>query len=448
MISAPKPLLYLPVETAARELDAKLLLMLHALREGFDVILGNRQLLNRKIHRFPTGLYLIHNIHRGSRRMARLLKRLGHVLLAWDEEGLVWLNEQTYARRRVDLQTVEQVTTVFAWGREHAQALVQAGVPAEKILEAGNPRADLLRPPFRAIYKKKAKKLRRRYGDFILINSSFGWLNYAQARKQQSPEDHLREIAARSGHDLETLRLKHRLFQAFGELVPALAQRYPDRTVIIRPHPSEDDRAWADLARTHENVHVVRDSDLIPWLMACGTMIHNGCTTAVEYALLDRTPISFQPVTDANHDMPQPMRVSIPASSVEEAVQLAGREKLEPPAGWRPLLEMVSGLAEGRLSAAVVASELARQRRRPQPSPLASRGWSALRAAEKAALSLWPYSTSNPRYIAQKFPPMDMSALQDHIMPLCEVLDMDPPQAKVLGDRIFLLQSDGQPATR
>jgi len=442
MASIQKPLLYLPVETAARELDAKLLLALYAIREGFDVILGNRQLLNRKIHHFPTGLYLLHNIHRGNRRMAGLLKRLGHTLFAWDEEGLVWLDEPTYARRRVDLQTAEQAITIFAWGAEHASALMHAGVPPEKILKTGNPRADLLRPPLRTIYEAEAELLRRRYGDFILINSSFGWLNYAQAHKQQSLERHLQEIAARSGHMLETLRLKHRLFQAFRELVPILAREYPERNIIIRPHPSEDTQAWSDLAHSHENIHVMRDSSLIPWLLACTAMIHNGCTTAVEYALLDKVPISFQPVTDARHDMPQPMRVSIPAASIEEAIRLVSQKNLELPASRAALLKMVSGLTDNKTSAAAVTSTLARWQKMPRTSPLMGRTWNALRAAEKSIISIWPHSTSNPHYINQKFPPMNLVALQKRMTLLCKALDMQLPQITVLKDRIFLLQSN------
>ena len=177
----------MPVETAARELDAKLLLALHAVDRGMPVVVGNRALMNQVLHRFPPGIYLSHNFDRRRRRILRIADLLGHRVVAWDEEGLVWIDGESYRARRAAPATLSHVDTVYAWGPAHAEALKPATDNAGvDVVATGNPRADLLGPKLRDLYAAPTAQLTQRYGDFILINSNFGWLNYAPWWRQSA----------------------------------------------------------------------------------------------------------------------------------------------------------------------------------------------------------------------------------------------------------------------
>jgi surface carbohydrate biosynthesis protein len=117
------PHLILPVETAARELDAKLLVALFAADRGMKVTLGNKALLNLRIGSLQPGVYLSHNFNAGRDRIISIAKQLGHQVVAWDEEGLVWINEESYRRRRADENALRNLEEIFLWGDEQAEAL-------------------------------------------------------------------------------------------------------------------------------------------------------------------------------------------------------------------------------------------------------------------------------------------------------------------------------------
>ncbi len=434
--------LYIPVETAARELDAKLLLALHALRQGMQVVIGSHTRLNAMIHRMPRGLYLLHTFNRPRRRIARIVTAAGHRVAAWDEEGLVWLSEEVYAKRRVDHEVLRHVSRIYAWGTQHAEALRQAGVRNDIIRILGNPRADLLRPGLRDMHAEAARRLKKQYGDFILINSNFGWLNYAlMPRKGTGPEARLKALAERSGHPLDYLHYRQAVFDAFLELLPVLSKAFPDRTIIVRPHPSESPEAWKAIADKLPNVKVVYDSDLIAWLMAAGAMIHNGCTTAVEYALLDKVPISFEPVRDKRYDSPQPRQVSIIAQTPEEICNLirngGGAAHVR-----AALHHMVAGLDAQQMSSASIAAEL--KELAPAPDRPSLWGWPSgtLRSWEKRLMAFNTRSSSHHAYLDKKFPEMTKTELERRLESLSSLLlpENRLPHITRISDRVFRLE--------
>jgi surface carbohydrate biosynthesis protein len=115
-MSLPCQHLFLPVETAARELDAKLLLALFASHSGMVVTIGNKALINLRIGSLEPGIYLSHNFNAGRDRI--IARDLGHRIVAWDEEGLVWINEEIYRRRRVNPSALAKLGMLLLWGEE------------------------------------------------------------------------------------------------------------------------------------------------------------------------------------------------------------------------------------------------------------------------------------------------------------------------------------------
>ncbi|WP_374376543.1 hypothetical protein, partial [Dongia sp.] len=84
-------LLYMPMEIASRELDSRLLLATLALARGFEVVLGQKWLIERNVDDMPPGIYLSKTLtQRDARTMARA-KEKGYLIAAIEEEvpGLV-----------------------------------------------------------------------------------------------------------------------------------------------------------------------------------------------------------------------------------------------------------------------------------------------------------------------------------------------------------------------
>ncbi len=318
--------LIIPSENRTREFDAKLLTACCAVEAGYRVIVGSRHDIHLSIDRLPRSTYVGKDLRASSALMTRILTRLGHRIVAWDEEGLVYHTRDHYLAARVHAPVLHACKLLFAWGRDNAETWRNAaqydGTP---IKEVGNPRIDLLRPELLGLHQAHVETLRRQFGNYILVNSNFGGVNHVLSDAEKTVFDRLR-CAKASAYHREVLQHRRILFAQFLESVPALAQAFPGTAIVVRPHPSENPQPWQELARSNGNVHVRHEGGIVPWLLGARAIVHNGCTTAIEGAILGRRVISYQPVVSGLYDIPLPNSLSEVATDLDELV-----EKLQRP---------------------------------------------------------------------------------------------------------------------
>jgi len=307
--------LIIPVESQVRELDAKILLSCVAAENGFRVIMGSRAFIHFQIADMPRGVYVAKSMRSLSASMFSILRKLGHEIVAWEEEALVHPPADTYFTLRLSPKTVKNVAHVFAWGQENSDLMRQyPELPSElPIHVTGNPRGDMLRAEMRPYFAAEVEKLRQRYGNFILINTNFSDVNpfipaiglfvptaddpqKAGTKRGQAGVGMSRQFA-------EGLwRHKQAILESFKQLIPALEQVFPNLTIVIRPHPSENLRVYNEIAANSNHVHVTNEGNVIPWLIAAKCMIHNGCTTGLEAYALGLPTISYLATLNEYYD--------------------------------------------------------------------------------------------------------------------------------------------------
>ena len=296
--------LIIPVETQVREMDAKILLSCVAAERGFPVIMGSRAFIHYQVASFPRGVYLAKSLRTLSIRMFKILRQLGHEIVAWDEESLVRWPDPEYYRQRLSPITMGQTAHLLAWGPDNARVFrAYPGYHDTPIHITGNPRIDLMRPELREYYQPQVAALRERYGDFVLVNTNFGLVNHffselgylKKAAESKKP-------GAAHPYDEGKGRHKLSLFNYFQELLPSLCAAVSDHTVVLRPHPSENQEVWKRIAESCPNLRVINEGNIIPWLMAAKAVVANGCTSLVESAVLDTPAVAYQPVTSEEFD--------------------------------------------------------------------------------------------------------------------------------------------------
>jgi surface carbohydrate biosynthesis protein len=305
--------LIVPVESQVRELDAKLLLACAAPERGFPVVIGSRAFVHYDITAMPRGVYLAKSMRSLSNRMFEILRQLGHEIVAWDEEALVRFPQEDYYRRRLSPKALGLVSHLLAWGEDDAEIIREfPAYPGTSIHVTGNARIDLMRPDVRAYFDAEVADIRRRFGQFVMINTNFGYvnafassLNLIQDAKKPgaAPVEGKNTLGMTSEFARGLAAHKQALFEHFRKLVPALAKALPDHTIVLRPHPAEGHETWKEAASGCKNVHVVNEKSVIPWLLATTALVHNGCTTAVEAAVL---PIRTS--RERRSDLPRPLR--------------------------------------------------------------------------------------------------------------------------------------------
>ena len=310
-----KPTLLIPVELQVREFEPKLLLACVAAKRGFPSVIGPRREMHFRIPAFPKSIYLSKSTTNASKNVFRHLKRLGDKVVAWDEEALVSLPPKLYYRHRLSPASIQHVSHLFAWGEENANLWrhypeLPVGIP---IHITGNPRGDLLRPELRGYYEDDVQKLKQAYGNFILINSNFNLINaYHQDMNliMPSPNPGGAPILSRRSKSLGLSReyaegftaYKQAILKDFEELVPFLDRAFPEFTIVVRPHPAENQEVYKKVAADCEHVRVINEGNVVPWLLASKALIHNGCTTGIEAYALGVPAVAYRARTHEEFD--------------------------------------------------------------------------------------------------------------------------------------------------
>jgi surface carbohydrate biosynthesis protein len=436
--------LLLPVVIGKRELDGNLLLGVIAAEAGYRVLIGLRHSIDNT-PRYGEALYLAKNV-RQNFVMDRPMSQ-GHAIVAMDEEGLVRFPAHVQTVR-YQARSMSLPRLLFAWGADNAdywrRSPFYTGTP---ILLTGNPRADLLRPELRDFYRKDADAIRQEFGSFVLLNTNFSLVNHFRPRHRsfRSPG-----FARRDFRTVWTGLAAHKraLLQSFVDLVPRLAHAVAPHRLVIRPHPSENAAMWHEAASSAGNVVVVHRGAVVPWLMASAAVLHNGCTSAVETALLGRTPYAYRPVSSPEFDLELPNAVSRSFDRADDliAAVAAGLAACQDRTAGSPPrevlarhVESLSGpLASERILAALRdANGLLEERRAP---PFRSRVVSLGSVMLDAVIS----RTTERRYNAHIFPDLDRSTITKRIATIMQLLGKTYRlRLDVLSNDVLQLQVEG-----
>ena len=313
-IKDAKASLIIPVENQVRELDPKLLLACIAARRGFSVIIGSHRDVDFRIASFPRGLYLNKSMTSRNLKMFRIMHGIGHEILTWDEEALVHLPTETYYSRRLDPVAIRYISHLFAWGENNAELWRQyPDLPKDMPIHVtGNPRNDLLRPELRPFYQTEVANLQAAYGNFILVNTNFNHVNaYFPAQNLFRPVSKDGEVpqfgkaaVGMSREYAEGLRdHKQSILDAFKEMIPQLEKQLPGHQIVVRPHPTENQEVYKNIAARCKQVHVTNEGNVVPWLLASKAVIHNGCTTGVEAYMMGVPAVSYRAKINETYDL-------------------------------------------------------------------------------------------------------------------------------------------------
>lgn len=290
---------YIPVEVKQRAFTAKLLLACNLVREGFDVVIGDHGPVREMALNDRYGVYIEKDFFYLRSESMKKMKENGFLLYAYDEEGLVYLQDQLYIDERTHEDMISICDKAFTWGGAQDELLKRA-YPwlADRFMQVGNPRLDLITNNYmERIYRREIAEIKQ-LGRFLLVNSNFTTID--------SPEEDAKlvtKIVVQHGKEdrfsqytellLNYFLNDRRIFESLTEAIAFLAEK-TDLKIVIRTHPAEDNKKWGKLSRM-KNVIVSSEFDVNPWLYCCEAVIHHGCTTGIEGYLVGKPIIAYSP---------------------------------------------------------------------------------------------------------------------------------------------------------
>ena len=322
----PAPYLYMPMEIASRELDSRLLIALFAVQAGLEVVIGQKWLLQKNARAMPKGYWIFKTLTPGDAKQMQRIQKLGHAIAAIDEE-MPGLGDGSQRLRWVDPRSVNATEAIFCLGRQHVAAMERSYPDhAHKLITTGNPRWDFLRPELRGIYAADAAAITRDYGRFLLVNTNIGLVNSAK----NSPEGLIRALTGdgRINLDLPEDRafvtdlqaFERANFAAAAPLVRRLSEAFPDRQIVLRPHPTEKLEPYQTALAGVPRAHIVREGPAAAWLSAADLLIHTSCTTATEAFALGKPAICYQTIPSPLHSYFLSSALSAIARSEDEVI--------------------------------------------------------------------------------------------------------------------------------
>jgi len=460
--------LIIPVENQVRELDPKLLLACVAARRGFTCILGSHRIVDFRIASFPPSLYLNKSFTVMNLKMFKIMRKLGHQIVTWDEEALVHLPAAMYYSRRLSPLSLKYVSHLFAWGEDNAELWRQyPEMPKDMPIHiTGNPRGDLLRPEISPFYEDSAKLIRRAHGSFILVNTNFNHVNAfypsqnlfkplktpgAEPRFGKAARGMTREFAeALRGH-------KQTIFNHFKKLIPELEKKFPDFNIIVRPHPTENQEIYHRIAAQCKRVKVTNEGNVVPWLMATKALIHNGCTTGVEAYAMRVPAISYRAAINEEIDQGfyrLPNRLSHQCFNFEELVEtlekvLFVKMRASDEGDRQTLFNRCLAAQDGPLACermVDVLEEVARDQsgfpRPAAPYRLAGHSLANGRRLIKWFKSFVPGSHAPPEFHRHRYPGISLEELRQRISLFQKVLnDSTALKTEQMYDQVFRISA-------
>lgn len=313
-----KAVILMPIETSSRELMGKVMLAHRFAGAGSTVYLGSKAETLAWSKCTPGAIFFDKGYHEGvSEGIYRLLKTRGLKIASLDEENAVDFKDFQQLNLRFPDRILNFFDLIFLWGQKQYAYLEtnRKNFSVENTFVTGHPRFELLSRKFRHLYEAEVKALNKKYGDFILVNTNFGLGNNVKGSKFV-----FKNYGKRFPQLPQLFRYQEGQVKNFIELVQFLAVNL-QKNIVLRPHPEECHQKYLAALKDNDNVFVVNDGSVIPWIIASSKMIHHDCTTAIEAVMLQKNPLAYTNGLDQDLVTDIPLRIGYKYEKKEQLLK-------------------------------------------------------------------------------------------------------------------------------
>ena len=178
---------------------------------------------------------------------------------------------------------------------------------SSKLVVAGNTRLSLLNKNFRNLYEDdEINKIKKIYGDFILISTKFGKINFVPRKKYKDIYPRTDKCWLRKNRNIpknckKAKKHEEENFKRYFELFDKLGTELKNFKFGILPHPGEKKDAYEKICLKYENIFLLNDKfSSNSYFSHCVANISCNCTTGLETYLLNNLSINYMPYSDAD----------------------------------------------------------------------------------------------------------------------------------------------------
>tara|TARA_Y100000590_G_scaffold415658_1_gene513696 strand:+ start:57850 stop:59019 length:1170 start_codon:yes stop_codon:yes gene_type:complete len=261
-------------------------------------------------------IYLDKGYHENvSDKLYEQIKDNRGIIINLDEEGAVDYPDNSTLLNRYSAKMFEKVDFIFLWGNNQYDLVKERINRRNRVIVSGHPRFELLKNKYHIFYEEEANRIKKKYGNFILINTNMGFGNNIRGDSFV-----INNYGVRFKNIKRIIEFDKNKIKVIKSLVMKLAKDL-DKKIVIRAHPEENINYYNDIV-DHNSVNAVYEGSVIPWLIAAEMMIHPDCTTAIESLMLGKKSVSYLPqYYDENLVTKLPLEASYKFSDPDELMR-------------------------------------------------------------------------------------------------------------------------------
>jgi surface carbohydrate biosynthesis protein len=288
-----KLIIFIPVEIKTRELLSKLLLTYKLIQlADCKIIIGSQRYIFSKFSNLSNIIWIDKNTFYSKLKNYNFKNSIKFLL---DEEGpFVW-NYGVWNKLRFPKQIIKFYSKIILHGIKDLPFLKKYKKEG-KFLIWGHPRYDLLKN-YNKIFVHEKNNIIKKYNNYLLVVSSFSFDGYVDQRIENKIIE-LNSFERNSEENIkEHLLVKEKILKNYYHLINLtiqIAKNFPEKTIIFRPHPTQDiQKVRKRFPAALRNIRVVYEKTVTPWIMGCDYFIHSGCSTYIEAYLFRKKIINF-----------------------------------------------------------------------------------------------------------------------------------------------------------
>jgi surface carbohydrate biosynthesis protein len=327
-----KKRIYFTIETKVREFYSRMLFSVLAAERGYSVVIGSRGHFFRFKDKLKKGIFLSNGNTIRLSYISAIFKKLGFKIGHLDEEGAITFNYEHHIWR-YDFELFKKIDFFFCGGEREKKAILSnnlTGNPEKKIVVTGNTRFDLLKENFLNLYESDKKKIKEKYGNFILITTKFNKINIIKKKKNM---DWL-QATINSGYIRrdcdkyfaeESVKNDEKTKTELENFLINIDKNFPNTKFLLKPHPGENYGYWKNFKNKikQDNLVIipVNEHHTNAYILACDFMIASNCTTLLEAYMLKKLGINFLPYDNVKTHYELPKAISMNCYSINQLVE-------------------------------------------------------------------------------------------------------------------------------
>ncbi|MFY0631397.1 MAG: hypothetical protein JXR05_13510 [Flavobacteriaceae bacterium] len=298
----------LPIELKKREFDSRLLLAYHLVNKGYKVIIGDRAGCERESKNIQNCIYIAKSLAYSQKAMyENFHANNGKVLVLYEEGAYVGRinNVLSEIESAYPSGMLEHVDGILVYG-DSFNELLKTNVDSlndSNVFTVGNPRFDLHKPSYFPYFKDEISEIKKEVGDYILFNGNFVRGNHHLGQVHLKNEiDENKELTEEAKLIFYSMMEESKeQLDSFIKMIEKVAESFPEKTMLVRPHPGEDKKIYHQILSKFKNVRITNEGMAYPWIIGADLVIHQDCTTAVESVFAEKPVISYYPFEDKSN---------------------------------------------------------------------------------------------------------------------------------------------------